>query len=371
MEIKEMTIEQLEERKAAIVAELDAPEADLDAFEAEARAIKEELEKRAADEAKRVEIRRAVAGGEGKVLESINIVEEKKEMTETEKRVQEFSESGRISIESRQLLSTGTIAKPTEVGGISGLAKVASDIVDDVHAFPLTGSGAWIAAYKATDAAAAAVTDGSAVAGTASTYNYVTINPAEWGVLDEISKQVAKLSPLDYEQAIEDSAVIALRAEARNKILAALADSSLCEAKTYALDHNFLRKLVLGFRSIDGKGVRKLYLNATDLATLGAVRGTNEKKALYEITFDDETCTSGKISEGGLATAFRVIDGLATGTQYYGQPGAIDMPMWGPYTVETDEGGDYFKRNMIGIRGLQTAGADLVAKNGMQKIANA
>ena len=44
MELKEMTIEQLEERRAAIVAELDAPEADLDALEAEARAIKEELE---------------------------------------------------------------------------------------------------------------------------------------------------------------------------------------------------------------------------------------------------------------------------------------------------------------------------------------
>ena len=33
MEIKEMSIEQLEERKAAIVAELDTPEADLDALE--------------------------------------------------------------------------------------------------------------------------------------------------------------------------------------------------------------------------------------------------------------------------------------------------------------------------------------------------
>ena len=71
MEIKEMTVEQLEERRAAIVAELDAPEADLDALEAEARAIKEELEQRRADEAKRNEIRSAVANGEGEVVEKI------------------------------------------------------------------------------------------------------------------------------------------------------------------------------------------------------------------------------------------------------------------------------------------------------------
>ena len=71
MEINEMTIEQLEERKVAIAAELDNPEADLDALETEARAIKEELEKRKADAAKREEIRSAVAGGEGMTIKKI------------------------------------------------------------------------------------------------------------------------------------------------------------------------------------------------------------------------------------------------------------------------------------------------------------
>ena len=83
MEIKEMTIEQLEERKAAIVAELDAPEADLDALEAEARSIKEELEARVAEEAKKAEIRSAVAAGKGEVIEK-PIIEEKKTMTNNE-----------------------------------------------------------------------------------------------------------------------------------------------------------------------------------------------------------------------------------------------------------------------------------------------
>lgn len=80
MELNEMTIEQLEERKTAIAAEIDAPEADLDALEAEARAIKGEIESRKAAEAKRNEIRSAVAGGAGEVVTKMK-VEEKKPMT--------------------------------------------------------------------------------------------------------------------------------------------------------------------------------------------------------------------------------------------------------------------------------------------------
>ena len=78
MEIKEMTIEQLEERKAAIAVELDAPEADLDALESEARAIKEEIEARKDEEAKKAEIRAAVAAGAGQVTEKIEEKENKK-----------------------------------------------------------------------------------------------------------------------------------------------------------------------------------------------------------------------------------------------------------------------------------------------------
>lgn len=78
MEIKEMTIEQLEERKAAIAVELDAPEADLDALESEARAIKEEIEARKDEEAKKAEIRAAVAAGAGQVTEKIEEKESKK-----------------------------------------------------------------------------------------------------------------------------------------------------------------------------------------------------------------------------------------------------------------------------------------------------
>lgn len=83
MELKEMTVEQLEERKSAIVAELDNEGADLDALEAEVRSIKEELESRASEEAQKVEIRKAVADIKAPVVME-KVEEEKREMKTVE-----------------------------------------------------------------------------------------------------------------------------------------------------------------------------------------------------------------------------------------------------------------------------------------------
>lgn len=80
MEIKEMTIEELEARKAEIAAEVDTDGADLDALEDEVRAIKEEMESRKAEEARKAEIRSAVASGAGTVVKTFEKEERKKEM---------------------------------------------------------------------------------------------------------------------------------------------------------------------------------------------------------------------------------------------------------------------------------------------------
>jgi len=80
MEIREMTIEQIEERKAAIVAELDNEGADLDALEEEMRSLNAEIEERKANEEKKAEIRSAVADGE--VGEVVKKFEEEKKIME-------------------------------------------------------------------------------------------------------------------------------------------------------------------------------------------------------------------------------------------------------------------------------------------------
>ncbi len=84
MDFTTMTIEQLEERKAAIAVELDAPEVDLDALESEVRAINAELENRKTAEAKRAEIRAAVAQGEGVTVQKVEPTEGRTAMTNAE-----------------------------------------------------------------------------------------------------------------------------------------------------------------------------------------------------------------------------------------------------------------------------------------------
>ena len=86
MDFTTMTVEQLEERKAAIASEIDSPEADLTALEDEVRGINAELEARRNAEAKRAEIRAAVAQGEGVTIQKINTTEERKTMTNAEVR---------------------------------------------------------------------------------------------------------------------------------------------------------------------------------------------------------------------------------------------------------------------------------------------
>ena len=141
MKLKEMTVEQLEERKVAIVAELDNEGADLDALEAEVRSIKEELEARAAEEAKKVEIRKTVAETKAPVVEKVE--EEKREMkTNAEVRAsKEYVDAfaryliSENDTEVRSLLTetvSGTVPVPAIVEDIIKTAWEKSDILSRV-----------------------------------------------------------------------------------------------------------------------------------------------------------------------------------------------------------------------------------------------
>ena len=164
MELKEMTVEQLEERKNAIVAELDNEGADLDALEAEVRSIKEELETRANEEAKKVEIRKAVAETKAPVVVE-KVEEEKREiMTNAEVRAsKEYVDAfaryliSENDAECRSLLTenaSGSVPVPVIVDDIIRTAWDENDILSRVKktnirgnlkvAFELSASGAYV-----------------------------------------------------------------------------------------------------------------------------------------------------------------------------------------------------------------------------------
>lgn len=126
MEFKEMSIEELEARRAQIATEIEAEDADLDALEAEVRGINEELGKRKADAAQREELRK-MAAEQAEVVEAAPVEERKEnEMSNIEiRKSPEYLDAwvemqkGRATEEQRALLTEnaddGTIAVPVYV----------------------------------------------------------------------------------------------------------------------------------------------------------------------------------------------------------------------------------------------------------------
>lgn len=112
MEIREMTIDQLEERKQTIVsADMLVEGADLDALEAEMRSINTELEQRMAEAAAKEEQRKAIAEGAGEVITKIETEEtEVREMITIESK--EYRDAfyamlkGDVTAEQRAVLAT-------------------------------------------------------------------------------------------------------------------------------------------------------------------------------------------------------------------------------------------------------------------------
>lgn len=125
MDFKTMETAALEERRAAIIAEMETEGADLDALKDEARAILKEIENRRAEAKEKAEVREKVANGAGEVIKTFD--EEKNTMTVEERKTEMIDAlaeyiKGRATAEQRALLLT------TDATG--GTVKV-SNIVDD------------------------------------------------------------------------------------------------------------------------------------------------------------------------------------------------------------------------------------------------
>ena len=167
MELKDMTIEQLEERKSAILAEVETVEEKdaLDNLEAEMRAIKAELEARAKVEAEKNELRQAIANNAVPTTIVQTFAEEKREMKTNEeiRKSPEYAEAyARFLVtendaELRALLTetvSGSVPVPVIVDEIIRTAWEESDIISRVRktnirgnlkvAFELSADGAYV-----------------------------------------------------------------------------------------------------------------------------------------------------------------------------------------------------------------------------------
>lgn len=285
-----------------------------------------------------------------------------------EARAKAFADSGKMTIDNADaravLVSSGTLATPTEVNGINDVvgAKVSS-IVDLVKITDASGMGAYKVAYVDGDATAATQTEGGEYNASEATFNFVEIKPQTEAVISYISKQAQKQTPLNYQAKVNESALVALRKRAAKIITDALLASDLTAKLTVALDETFLRKVALNYGGDESVvGAATLFINKADLVTLGDVRGS-DKKPVYEITPDASNPNTGVIKDGGLSVPYCIDSNLASGTTVYGQAKGFELALFSNYEIKVSE--DFaFDKGMLAIRGDVELGGDVVVKNG-------
>lgn len=289
---------------------------------------------------------------------------------EAEARAKAFADSGKMTIDNAEaravLVSSGKLATPTGVDGINDiLGERVSSIVDLVKITDASGMGAYKVAYQTADATAATQTEGSAYNSSDPTFAFVEIKPQTEAVLSYISKQARKQTPLNYQAKVNESALVALRKRAA-KIITDKIVASTINTKLYSvtLNEKALRTIAFNYGGDENiVGAATLFLNKADLVTLGDVRGTSDKKPVYEITPDTANPNTGIIKDGGLSVPYCIDSNLASGTLVYGQPRCFELALFSNYEINVSE--DFaFDKGLLAIRGDVELGGDVVVNNG-------
>lgn len=377
VELKELgdTLAELEAEKMELEAELKEVEAQIDALDKP-----KEQDNPNPERTKFLSFEQR--GGNNKMNEN-----------EILERATKFKESGKRSISMREyakaistratLVSSGTIATPTEVEGIVPTFNQVSSIVDLVKVVNCEGMGSNKVAYEVSIGTANAQTEGQNITSSDPTYAFVTITPASYGILSSISNQVMKQSPLDYEGKIVDSAEKALRVKAANVITSAILDSDLLDTPTNlaiaSVDEKTLRNIALSYGSDETVyGNAWLFLTKKDLIAFGDVRSDTTLEAVYEITPDTNNPNTGTIKDGGLSVRYCLnpnLTALADASaddvaMFYGQPECFELDLFSDYEVKVSE--DYqFAANMLTIRGTVDLGGDIIKKDGFIAVTKA
>lgn len=292
---------------------------------------------------------------------------------EAEARAKQFAETHRMSISTEEravLISSGQLATPTEVKGINDLIEPqVSSIIDMVDIVNANGMGSYQIAYEVADAEGATTAEGADYNESDPEFAFVTVTPQTETVISYISKQVRRQTPLQYEAKVRASALRALRKRAAAFVTSKILASTLVQVKEIeAIGADTLRDISLDFGGDEGVlGNTVLFLHKKDLVKFGKVRGTNEKKALYEITPNASNPNVGIIKEGGTSVMYCLNKNLAEGQMLYGQPLNFELALFSPYEISASE--DFkFNKGLLSIAGDVEFGGELKALHGMMKV---
>ena len=131
-----------------------------------------------------------------------------------------------------------------------------------------------------------------------------------------------------------------------------------------AIDVNTLDALYFAYGSDEAMGAgARLLLTKTNLKTLGALRGTNEKRRLLEITPDATNPNSGVIRDGGVVLPYDLVKAVGDTKILYGDPMNFEVGLFGDYSIRIDESVQAVER-MYAILGDVFVGGNLIVDKG-------
>ena len=336
-------------------------------------------------------LRQAIIGGTNEMRNGTVKGNVQETRAKTLKDTSKFKMSGE---ETRSVLvSSGNIATPTEVGGISDPFSSVSSIVDMVRVEDMTGCGAYNEAYMKAWQEADAGTEGSAANNSDPTFAFAPMKPEIINVITYVSKEIRKQTPLQYLAKVQEGAAIALKKKLAGWIVGGTGTNSIygiynavdtnsdsmiqAYNKSSAIDDKTLRDIVFAYGGDDnlfgGVGV-VLVLNKKDLVAFGDVRSATTLQPVYEITPDGTNPNTGTIKDGGLIVKYVInadcaafVDAEATEngtpTMIVGDPKNYKVGLFGDYEIEVSQ--DYkFAEGMLAVRGEALVAGNVIKGKG-------
>lgn len=303
------------------------------------------------------------------------------------------------AVEKSVTLATGTLAQPTGAGTNirDPLGNGVGAIIDQVYVQDLTGMASYLEPYVISefDASGADVATAAGTARTASgdpTFGVAKIAPYELTTTSYVDRNISRLTPANYYAKVYAMAIRAMRRDTVKMIFNGdgqstndmfgiktaknIAGNAIYATKELsAVDADLLTELMFAYGGDEMLGGScRLYLNKADLLALGKLRGTNEKRRLFDIVPDAGNPNTGTIREGGTIVPYSIASNLtalsgssqgsaAIQTMVYGDPMNYELGLFGDYTVRVDESVKAVER-MLTILGDAMVGGNLIVDKG-------
>ena len=303
------------------------------------------------------------------------------------------------AVEKSVTLATGTLAQPTGAGTNirDPLGNGVGAIIDQVYVQDLTGMASYLEPYVISEFAASGA-DVATAAGTARTasgdptFGVAKIAPYELTTTSYVDRNISRLTPANYYAKVFGMAMRAMRRDTVKMIFNGdgqstndmfgiktaknIAGNAIYATKELsAVDGDLLTELMFAYGGDEMLGGScRLYLNKADLLALGKIRGTNEKRRLFDIVPDAGNPNTGTIREGGTIVPYSIASNLtalsgssqgsaAIQTMVYGDPMNYELGLFGDYTVRVDESVKAVER-MLTILGDAMVGGNLIVDKG-------